>query len=74
MPTSQVISTVYEITSEGASDADHLRIQVTIEKGSTALAGASEAQILGFVKNYLQSLSPYPIAVGREQVIRVDGL
>jgi hypothetical protein len=72
--TQQVISTTYEITSEGASDTDHLRIRVSIEKGSTALSGASEAQILGFVKTYLQSLSPYPIAVGREQVIRIDGL
>jgi hypothetical protein len=74
MPTSQVISTVYEITSEGLSDTDHLLIRVTIEKGSTALTGASEAQILTFVKTYLQSLSPYPIAVGREQLTRVDGL
>lgn len=74
MVSQQIVSTTYEITSEGGSDTDHLRIQVSIEKGSTALSGASEAQILGFVKTYLQSLSAYPISVGREQVIRVEGL
>jgi hypothetical protein len=75
MPTQQIISTVYEITSSGPNDdSQNLYIKVEISKGSAALSGATEAQILGFVKSYLQSLSPNPINVGRVQVVRVDGL
>lgn len=70
----QVLKTTYLITSSGDSDADNLMIEVSIDKGSEALSGATEAQILGFVRNYLQSLSEYPILVAREQTTRVDGL
>lgn len=73
--TQQVVSTVYEITSAGGDDdSENLYIKVEIQKGSNALSGATEAQILGFVRNYLQSLTVNPINVGRIQVVRVDGL
>lgn len=73
--TQQVVSTTYEITSSGGlDDSENLFISVSITKGAAALSGASEAQILGFVKNYLQSLTTNPINVGRVQVVRVDGL
>lgn len=73
--TQQVVSTTYEITSSGGlDDSQNLLIEVSITKGSAALSGASEAQILTFVKNYLQSLTTNPINVGRVQVVRVDGL
>ena len=75
MPTQQVVSTYYEITSAGGEDdSQNLYIKVEITKGTGALSGATEAQILGFVRNYLQSLTPNPILVGRVQVLRVDGL
>lgn len=70
----QILKTTYLITSSGDSDADNLTISVSIDKGSAALSGATEAQILGFVRTYLQSLSAYPILVSREQTTRVDGL
>lgn len=70
----QILKTTYLITSSGDTDADNLNIEVSIDKGSAALSGATEAQILGFVRNYLQSLSAYPILVSREQTTRVDGL
>ncbi len=74
-PVQQIVSTVYEITSSGGdADAENLYIKVEIQKGSEALSGATEAQILGFVKNYLQSLTQNPINVGRVQVVRVSGL
>lgn len=73
--TQQIISTTYEITSAGGTDdSQNLFISVSITKGSAALSGASEAQILTFVKNYLQSLTTNPINVGRVQITRVDGL
>jgi len=75
MPTSQTISTYYEITSAGpGGDDENLYIRVEITKGSLALSGASEAQILGFVRNYLQSLTENPINVTRVQTIRTEGL
>jgi len=75
MPTQQVVSTYYEITSAGGSDdSQNLYIKVEITKGSGALSGATEAQILTFVRNYLQSLTSNPIDVGRVQVVRTEGL
>lgn len=74
MPTQTVVSTYFEITSSGATDGDNLYIKVEISKGVTALSGATEAQILGYVKNYLQSLTTNPINVSRVQTTRVDGL
>lgn len=75
MVAQQVVSQYYEITSAGGDDdSQNLYIKVEIEKGSGALSGATEAQILGFVRNYLQSLTKNPILVGRVQVLRVDGL
>ena len=70
----QVLATVYEVTSMGAKDTDQLYIRVEIQMGSTALSGATETQILGFVKNYLQSLTTDPIHACRIQTVRVDGL
>lgn len=70
----QTIATFYEITSSGPSDTDNLLIRVEITKGVTALSGATEEQILGFVKNYLQSLSPNPIEIARTTTVRTDGL
>lgn len=70
----QVVETYFEITSSGESDTDNLYIRVEIQKGATALSGATEEQVLGFVKNYLQSLSANPILVSRTQTTRVDGL
>lgn len=75
MPTQQIVSTYYEITSAGGTDdSENLYIKVEIEKGTKALSGATEAQILGWVRNYLQSLTVNPINVGRVQVVRTEGL
>lgn len=75
MPTSQTISQYYEITSAGEGDDDeNLYIRVEITKGPNALSGATEAQILGFVKNYLQSLTTNTINATRVQTIRTEGL
>lgn len=74
MPTQTILSTFYEITSQGASDTENLYIKVEITKGASALSGATEAQILGYVRNYLQSLTTNPINVSRQQVVRVEGL
>jgi hypothetical protein len=75
MPTQQTISQYYEITSAGeGGDDENLYIRVEITKGPLALSGATEAQILGFVKNYLQSLSQNPINAARVQTIRTEGL
>lgn len=74
-PTTQIISTVYEILSAGGDDdSQNLYIKVEIQKGSGALSGATEAQILTFVRNYLQSLTANPINVRRTQTVMVDGL
>lgn len=74
-PVSQTVSQYYEITSAGeGTDDENLYIRVEITKGSLALSGASEAQILGFVKNYLQSLTTNPINAARVQTIRTEGL
>jgi len=75
MPESQTVSQYYEITSNGVgTDSENLYIRVEITKGSNALSGASEEQILGFVRTYLQSLTTNPIDIGRVQTIRTDGL
>lgn len=75
MPTQQIVSTYYEITSAGGTDdSENLYIKVEIEKGTKALSGTTEAQILGWVRNYLQSLTVNPINVGRVQIIRTEGL
>lgn len=74
MPTQTITKTTYRITSNGASDLESLLISVDISKGPSALSGATEAQILGFVRNYLQSLTANPINVSREQVIITEGL
>jgi hypothetical protein len=74
VPVEETLSTYYEIVSSGPSDTDNLYIKVEINKGPTALSGASEAQILGFVRNYLQTLSSNPITIKRTRVLRVEGL
>lgn len=74
MPTQQILSTVYEITSSGPNDTDNLYVRVEISKGSTALSGKSEQEVLGAVKSYLQSISANPIVGSRTQTIRIDGL
>ena len=74
-PTQQVLSTVYEILSAGGQDdSQNLYIKVEITKGSAALSGATEAQILTFVRNYLQTLTTNPIEVRRTQTVMVSGL
>lgn len=74
-PVEQTLQTVYEILSSGGSDnSQDLYIKVEIQKGSAALSGATEAQILGFVRNYLQSLTTNPIRVRRTKTVQVDGL
>lgn len=75
MPTIQTIEQYYEITSAGeGTDSENLYIKVEIRKGSNALAGATEEQILTFVMGYLQSLTTNPIEAARVQTIRTDGL
>lgn len=74
MPTQKTVTTFYEITTSGETDEDNLYIKVEITKGANALSGATEAQILGSVKNYLQSLSKSPLHVSRVQTIRVEGM
>jgi hypothetical protein len=75
MPTVQTVNQYYEIVSPGiGSDEEDFYIRVDIQKGPLALSGASEEQILGFVRNYLQSLTPNPIRIARIQTIRTDDI
>ena len=75
VPNEVTLSTFYEIISSGGDDdSQNLYIKVEITKGSGALSGATEAQILGFVRNYLQSLTVNPIEVRRTKTVRTDGL
>lgn len=74
-PVETVISTFYEILSAGGEDdSQNLYIKVEITKGANALSGATEAQILTFVKTYLESLTTNPIDVRRTQTIQIAGL
>lgn len=74
MVTQQILSTVYEVVSSGTDDTQNLYVKVEINKGTAALSGKSEAEILGNIKAYLQSISTNPISVRRIQTIQVDGL
>lgn len=74
MVSQQILSTVYEVVSSGTDDTQNLYVKVEITKGAAALSGKSEAEILGNIKVYLQSISTNPISVRRIQTIQVDGL